>query len=95
MSLLEVEVAYARPDRQRVCRLRLRPGSTIGDAIEASGLLDEFPEIDLGVNDVGVFGQPKPLKTALHDHDRVEIYRALISDPKDRRRRRASVKPAR
>lgn len=86
---LRVEVAYAAPSRQAVKTLRLPAGSCVEDAIRASGLLVEFPEIDLGRQRVGIFGEPVELATPLAEGDRVEIYRALIADPKEARRRRA------
>ena len=87
---LRVEVAYATPDRQVVKDLRLSAGSRVRDAIAASGLLAEFPEIDLHVNPVGVYAEPVTLDTVLEDGDRVEIYRPLRADPKEMRRRRAA-----
>jgi putative ubiquitin-RnfH superfamily antitoxin RatB of RatAB toxin-antitoxin module len=63
-------------------------GATLREAIEASGVLKQHPEIDLATQKVGVFGKLKPLDTALADHDRVEIYRPLLVDPKVSRQRR-------
>jgi len=65
-------------------------GTTVGVAIERSGILDEFPEIDLAVNRVGIFGKVAKLDAPLAPGDRVEIYRALIADPKESRKRRAA-----
>lgn len=87
---IEVEVVYALQALQRLQRLRLPAGSTVRDAIERSGLLEEFPEIDLGKNRVGVFGRIVKLEAPLRERDRVEIYRALIADPKEVRRKRAA-----
>lgn len=88
---IQVEVVYALKDRQEVARLALRAGSTVEQAIQASGLLERFPEINLdkGGNKVGVYAKLTPLSTELHDRDRVEIYRPLIADPKEVRRKRA------
>jgi len=85
-----VEVAYARPDRQRVIALPLRPGLTATDAIEASGIRKEFPEIPAQPLEIGIFGQRVELSRVLQPGDRVEIYRPLPDDPKERRRRRAA-----
>lgn len=85
---VRVEVAYAAPARQTVRALALPAGSTVADAIRASGLLAEFPEIDLAKNRVGVFGEPAARDRVLEDGERVEIYRALVADPKEARRRR-------
>lgn len=87
---IRVEVAYARPDRPILRALHLAPGSTVGEAIGACGLLAECPEINLERNRVGIFGRLARLDAPLRDGDRVEIYRPLIADPKEARRRRAA-----
>ena len=84
-----VEVAYARPDQQAIVPLRLQGEITIELAIRQSGFLERFPEIDLSKNKVGVFSKIAKLDTVLRDRDRVEIYRTLIADPKEVRRKRA------
>lgn len=90
-ELIEVEVAYARPDTQVLIALRVPPGTLVSDAIEQSGVLKDFPEIDLeGANKVGIFGKLTRLNTALQAGDRVEIYRELIADPREARRARAA-----
>lgn len=88
-----VEVVYALKDRQEVVALKVPEGASVQDAIEASGLLKKFPEISLDKagNKVGIFAKLTPLDTPLRDRDRVEIYRALIADPKEVRRKRASA----
>lgn len=90
-----VEVVYALPQQQEVVRLKLRPGSTARHAVEASGLLQRHPEIDLSTNKVGIYGKLVSLDTALREHDRVEIYRPLVADPKEARHRRAEERRAR
>jgi hypothetical protein len=70
-------------------RVQLAEGATVKDAIRASGVLDEFPEIDLASNKVGIFSKLVKLDEAVRDKDRVEIYRPLIADPKEVRRKRA------
>ncbi len=92
MDELAVEVAYALPDRQLLIALTVPEGTTLREAIEHSGLLAQFPEIDLTRNAVGVFGKLRALGDALEDGDRVEIYRPLIADPKVVRRQRAAKK---
>jgi putative ubiquitin-RnfH superfamily antitoxin RatB of RatAB toxin-antitoxin module len=89
-DLIDVEVAYARPDAQRILSVRLARGATVEDAIKMSGILRQFAEIDLTVNKVGIFGKLSGLDTPLKAGDRVEIYRALIADPKEVRKRRAA-----
>lgn len=84
-----VEVAYALPEEQAVIPLRVEPGTTVREAIHRSRLLDNYPEIDLETQQVGVFSKPVSLDTPLRPKDRVEIYRPLKVDPKEMRRRRA------
>lgn len=85
-----VEVVYALPARQELLSLRVAEGSTVREAVEASGLLAKYPEIDLAKNKLGVFGKLVKPETALREHDRVEIYRPLIADPKEVRKQRAA-----
>jgi uncharacterized protein len=87
---LRVEVAYARADRQFVVAVELDAGATLADAVNASGLLERCPEINLETNRVGVFGKLAKLDRVLRDGDRVEIYRPLIGDPKEIRRQLAA-----
>lgn len=68
-----------------------RPGTTVEQVIRESGILESFPEIDLSYRQVGIFGEIVSLQDPVHDGDRVEIYRALLADPKEIRKRR--VKP--
>lgn len=86
---LSIEIAYALPQRQELVHVRLPSGSTVQQAIEASGLMQKYAEIDLKKNKVGVFGKLTKLDTPLRDRDRVEIYRPLIADPKEVRKKRA------
>lgn len=85
---LTIEVCYALPREQTLIELQLPQGATLGQAIDASGILAQHPEIDLAQQKTGVFGKLKPLDTMLADRDRVEIYRPLIVDPKLARQRR-------
>ena len=87
---IHVEVIYALADRQEVVHLTLPEGTTAQRAVESSGLLQKYPEIQLGTtNKLGVFAKLVKGDTPLRDRDRVEIYRPLIADPKDVRRKRA------
>ena len=87
---IRVEVVYALPQRQELVTLDLPSGATVREAVEASGLLDRHPEIDLdGGNKLGVFAKLVKADAALRDRDRVEIYRPLIADPKAVRKKRA------
>ena len=86
---IQIEVAYARPDQQLLLPVRMAAGSTVAQVIEVSGVLEKFPEIDLARNKVGIFGKLTKLDTVVRERDRIEIYRALIADPKEVRRQRA------
>lgn len=86
---LKVTVCYAPASQPILFALEVDEGTTIGQAIELSGILQEVPEINLATMLVGIYGKKKTLDTVLHARDRIEIYRPLIADPKDARRRRA------
>ncbi len=87
---INVEVAYARPDKQRIIALQVAPGTTAEQAVLHSGILGEFPDIALPQCDLGIFSKLTPHGTPLKAGDRVEIYRPLIADPKEVRRQRAA-----
>ncbi|VVE28497.1 protein RnfH [Pandoraea morbifera] len=87
-SELSVEVCYALPDQQTIVAVAVPQGGTMREAIERSGLLQRFPELDLARMKVGVFGKVRALDAAVEAGDRVEIYRALRADPKVARQRR-------
>jgi uncharacterized protein len=86
---IRVEVAYVEPGRQFLQALSLPMGSTVGDAMAASDLQRDFPDLDVAAARVGVFSRPATRDTPLRDGDRVEVYRALIANPKEVRRQRA------
>lgn len=88
-KMINVEVAYARADKQEIIAIELHAGSTIEQAILQSGILDIFPEIDLTKQQVGIFSQPRELSDAVKNGERIEIYRPLMMDPKEARRRKA------
>jgi len=92
---IDVSVAYAMPSNQVVKHLRVPTGSSVEEAIRESGLPEEFPEIDLRINRVGIYGEEVSLDTVLHGGERVEIYRPLIADPKEARRQRGRKRPVR
>ncbi len=89
-SEITVEVAYALPHEQLIIPIKMQVGSTAENAIYASGIMKKFPEIDLAVNKIGIFGKATRLDTVLRQLDRVEIYRPLIADPKEVRKQRAA-----
>jgi putative ubiquitin-RnfH superfamily antitoxin RatB of RatAB toxin-antitoxin module len=91
---LHVQVCYATPTLEDLRDLVVEQGATIAQAIAQSGLLQAHPEIDLASQPVGLFGKKRPLDTVLRERDRVEIYRPLVADPKESRRRRADKKAA-
>jgi len=84
-----VEVAYALPDKQSLISIEIKNGSTLKEAIEASGILETFEQIDLTKDRVGIFAKFATLDTILRDKDRVEIYRPLVADAKKARKERA------
>lgn len=91
MSQIQIEVVYALRDTQKMMLVTLAEGATVQEAVERSGLLKEYPEIDLGGrNKVGIWNKLAKLDAGLRDKDRVEIYRPLIADPKEVRRQRAA-----
>lgn len=88
---MNVGVCYAQADRQLWLKLDVPEGSTIAEAIEISGLLGQYPEIDLETQKVGIFGKLAKLDTPVKEGDRVEIYRKITADPQQVQRRRVEV----
>ncbi len=84
-----VEIIYATLKEQNILKLEVEENSTIDDVIHQSSILELYPEIDLSINKVGVFNQVKKLDYIVQNFDRIEIYRALLADPKEVRRNRA------
>jgi putative ubiquitin-RnfH superfamily antitoxin RatB of RatAB toxin-antitoxin module len=87
--MVNVEVAYAKPEEQLIAKLSVDEDSTVEDAIKASGVLKRFPEIALSGLNAGIFGVACKLDQSVNEGDRIEIYRPLIHDPKEARRQRA------
>ncbi|MBA6262169.1 MAG: RnfH family protein [Colwellia sp.] len=88
-SKIQIEVVYGLPNRQELMTLLVDEGTLLEEAIIASGILKVFEEIDLTVNNVGIWNRAAKLTDKLRDLDRIEIYRPLIADPKEVRKRRA------
>lgn len=88
---MEVSVAYATPERQRVIALEVSSGTTAIEAVRLSGILAEFPQIDMDQARLGVFGRRVTPDHVLGPGDRVEVYRPLTADPKSVRRERAKA----
>lgn len=87
---IQVEVAYALPQQQQIIKLRVPEGTTAEEAVVKSGIMEKFPDINLAQNKLGIFGKATKHDHVLREHDRVEIYRGLIADPKGARRARAA-----
>ncbi|QJD28625.1 RnfH family protein [Methylococcus geothermalis] len=85
---MNVGICYADSDRQLWLRMEVPDESTVEQAIHRSGILERFPEIDLGVQKVGIFGKLVKLDTPVKEGDRIEIYRPITADPKTVRRRK-------
>lgn len=92
MANIQVEVCYATPNVQIVRSVVVPAGSSLQAAIERSGVPGMVPETDLEACRVGVYGKLKTLDAILREGDRVEIYRPLVADPKESRRKRAVKK---
>lgn len=88
---IEVEVAYALPERQLILKVEVPLGASAIEAVRLSGIEEQFPEIELGKNRLGVFGKLCKPERMLQPGDRVEIYRPLIVDPRAARRELAAA----
>lgn len=86
---INIEIVYASPTEQCLLALTVPADSTLRDAIEASGILQTFPELELNELRVGVFSKPRELTDLVQEGDRIEIYRRLLIDPKEARRIKA------
>jgi hypothetical protein len=78
---MQIGVAYSEPGNQIWMTIEVPEDSTVREGIERSGILGQFPHIDLETQKVGVFGKLVKLDAALRAGDRVEIYRAITCDP--------------
>lgn len=81
-ELITVEVAYATPLRQVLLEVEVAAETRVADVIERSGILQQFPEIEISQSRVGIFSRLVNLDTRVEAGDRIEIYRALVADPK-------------
>lgn len=88
---IQVEVAYALPNQQELIVLEVPAGTSMYEAAKQSGIEHKFDDLDLDAVEMGIFGkvERKPKEKQLQAGDRVEIYRKLIADPKEVRKRRA------
>ena len=94
-TTIEVEIAWAEPSRQVLKKVSVPSGTTLREAVRASGLEAEMPVPSNAALDVGVFGRRLDPETVVQPGDRVEIYRPLQADPKELRRVRARVQSKR
>ena len=85
----QIEIVYGNPEQQKIVTLTVDNNCTVEQAIKQSSILTDFPEIDLSVNKVGIWNRVAKLTDTVNDLDRIEIYRPLIADPKEVRKRRA------
>ena len=88
-DVILIEVAFALPQRQSLLSVSVPVDATVKSAIESSGILRMYPEIDLTQHKVGIWSRTVRLEDSLSAGDRIEIYRPLIADPKDMRKKRA------
>ena len=86
---IKIQIAYALPDSYFLHCYHVEPGTIIQNAILQSGILQQYSEIDLRINNVGIFSRLAKLTDVLEDGDRIEIYRPLLAGPKEIRRKRA------
>jgi len=84
------EVAYALPDKQTILVVKSEKALTVIEAVNESGIMDVYPELKGTKLKLGVFSKLAKEDTELHEGDRVEIYRPLIADPKEARKKRAA-----
>ena len=92
VNMIEIEVAYALPEKQKILKVQVEEGSTIRQAAQQSTIVDEFPELNLDEAKYGIFGKASraPDTATVRDGGRIEIYRPLIIDPKQARANRAA-----
>jgi len=90
-DFITIEVAYANPKKQIIISFQAPKNISVKEAIALSGIEKKFNEIDLTKNKLGIFGKITSLETKLKHKDRIEIYRSLVADPKEIRRKRATL----
>lgn len=85
-ELLQIEVVFALPDRQYLTVVSVPAGTTVAEAVAASDIAEQFPDVDVGALQTGIWGRPTPVEAAVKEGDRVELYRPLLRDPREARR---------
>lgn len=88
---IEVYIIYALPNEQEVITLSVAPNTSVGTAIIASKILDKYPAIDLTKNKLGIYGKLCKLDTIVEEFDRIEIYRPLVAEPREIRKKLAAA----
>ena len=88
-ELINIEVVYGQPQRQELISLKVTSSTSIKEAIIQSDICKLFPQIELANARVGIFSRAAKLSDTLREGDRIEIYRPLLADPKEIRKRRA------
>ena len=91
--MLRVEVVFALPEEQRLVELEVPDGSTVSEVIDASGIRDAFPQVDIDALKRGIWGKSASDDDRVQAGDRVEIYRPLMTEPREARRQRAAKDP--
>jgi putative ubiquitin-RnfH superfamily antitoxin RatB of RatAB toxin-antitoxin module len=86
---INIEVVYALPHEQTLLKKSVPAGATVAEALQLSGIQQKYPELNLATSKLGIFGKLVKADVVLRDKDRIEIYRPLIADPKEVRRKRA------
>ncbi len=89
---INIEVAWGHPGKQILLALAVERGTTLLEAIELSGIREQVPQLEIDTARLGVFSRKKPPEYVLKEGDRIEIYRPLLADPKEMRRKRAAEK---
>lgn len=86
---INVEVVYALPDRQTLLKVSVPAGATVEEVLQLSRIVEKHPEINLATSKLGIFGKLTKPDAVVRERDRIEVYRPLLADPKEVRRRRA------
>ncbi|MDD2720881.1 MAG: RnfH family protein [Gallionella sp.] len=86
---INVEVVYALPDQQTLLKVSAPAGATVAEVLDLSRIVEKHPELNLATSKLGIFGKLTKSDAVVRDRDRIEIYRPLLADPKEVRRRRA------
>lgn len=92
MAEIQIEIAYGTAQTQKLYRMAVKAACTARQAVLASPVANDFPDADVHIAPLGIFGKRVKDDTVLRDGDRIEVYRPLVADPKDARRKRVLQK---